>query len=85
MKHNLGLETHISFEGDSTIYITSDYTDVITGCKTPCNEDHDDCYTEPYILVRSEIRTAIPLSKLNNIFDESGYGRKATENDKKVI
>lgn len=46
--------------------------------------DHDH-YTEPYIAVKQEIRTAFPLSQLRHIFDKSGMGREATEEDKKIV
>ena len=82
-RHNIPLETPVAFADDprAQIAIVSDYQELLGPCKEPCDHGHDDCYEEPYICVRYEVRTAMPLSKLRWIF-ENHVGRKPTAFDK---
>lgn len=82
-KHTIPLETSVSF-GTGRIYVVDQYQDVLGPCSPDCVLDHD-CYEEAYITVREQSWTAFPLSELKLIFDENGFGRLATEWDKKVI
>lgn len=77
MKHTLPLETRVSFEGDGQIYVVDNYQDLLGPCPPNCTIDHD-CYTEPYINVRVQHWTAMPLSKLRHVFDDSGKGWKVS-------
>lgn len=75
LKHNIPLETCVSFEGDSQVYIVTDYQEMLY-CN-PCKAGHDEgeCYEEPYITVRSETRAAFPLSKLKYVYGDDHIGR----------
>lgn len=87
MRHTIPLETHVSFgvEGGSRVYIVSDYSTVHGPCPSDCLYDHE-CYSEPYIVVRQETRTAFPLSKLETIFPAGErYGRRPTEAELTIV
>lgn len=85
MKHIIPLETHVSFEGYSNVYIVSDFTTLLGPCQPDCPHDDGDCYEELYIHVREETRTTFPLSKLKHIFLPNGQGRDATLEEKQGI
>ena len=78
MNHTIPLETHVSFKGDSIVYVVTDYNILIGPCDKPCPYDHD-CYDTPYITVRREILTAKPISELETIFTPEGVGIEVTE------
>ena len=83
MKHNISLGTPVSFLGNSTIYVVSDYNDLLGPCPKDCTVDHD-CYDEPYIKVTEQIGHAFPVRNLSHIFNtQSGIGTKIDTN--KVI
>ena len=69
MKHTIPLGTAVSFDGDSHIYIVTDYQTLLV-CDQPCDIPHEsDCFDEPYITVKREIFTSFPLSKLRMTYD----------------
>lgn len=80
MKHRIPLETHVSCSSSpGEVYIVTDYQDVHGPCAADCDLDHD-CYKEAFIMVRREVRFAMPLAHLNLIFDPITHmGRKATK------
>lgn len=80
LRHTIPLGTHVSFGvyGDSYGYIVNGYQTLLGPCPPDCPHDHD-CYTEPYICVRREIMSAMPLSKLETVFPTGErYGRTPT-------
>lgn len=86
MKHRLPIGTHVSFVGDSAIYVVDCYSDLLM-CEGACSHDEGDCYTEPEICVRKSSWTARPLSQLLHVFDDpiGHMGRDATELEKTPI
>src|SRR5258708_3126130 len=77
MKHTIPLGTHVTFQDDySGIYVVDQYQEVLH-CAPDCPLDHD-CFEEPYINVRKEYWTVMPLSKLKLVFDQHSQGRVPT-------
>jgi hypothetical protein len=84
-KHAIPLNTAVAFEDEHKIFYVTDYQQVLecrpSGDNCPMHHG-DDCYEEPYITVREEIRHAFPLSKLQLIFDPVTHvGRAPTVAD----
>lgn len=68
---------------DSIVYESDGY--IIPKCSVPCKWGHDDCYEEDYLAVTQHTGRAIPVSKLQTVFDRpDGYGRPATNEEKGV-
>lgn len=73
------METHVSFEGDSQIYVVDQYSNLLGPCRWDCPMDHDH-FKEAHVCVRKQSWTSMPLSKLKHIFDPTTHvGREATQ------
>jgi len=84
-KHKIPLGTHVSFEGDSTIYEIGDHQTILE-CQPDCAVDHhDDHWPEPHIAVRESRIVFKPLSKLRHMFDDHGIGRVLSERAKQSM
>ena len=77
MKHTIPIGTHVSFEGDSFIYVVDSYQDVHL-CKLDCDLDHDH-YDEPHMTVRKEHWISKPVSQLRYTFGADGIGVVASK------
>jgi len=82
--HRIPIGTRVSFKDDPFIYIISDYNN-LHFCDDTCPQDHESgqCWPEPHMSVKREIGTFMPLSNLENIFDQPNHeGRPATNEEK---
>ena len=91
MKHNLPMETRVGFKvgpgWGTTIPATVckvDTYNTLLYCQQPCtiHDGPEDCYQEPYIHVRVEHWTCVPISQIAHIWEPGQqYGRSPRESD----
>jgi hypothetical protein len=81
-KHRLPLGTSISFEENPAVYETAGYQGILE-CKPGCEADHDH-FEEPHICVSKTIHYSMPLSQLKTIFDDDGFGREPTDEERGI-
>lgn len=69
MKRTPKVGDHVSFEGKPYVYIVE--SEELIECDKPCDIPHDegDCLDEPYVRVKQETFLALPLSKLQYIYN----------------
>jgi len=67
---------HVSFRGDPHIYIVEDPKPF--QCDKPCDIPHESCcFDEPYVHVKTEAYTTMPLSQLETVFDKRTHVGRA--------
>jgi hypothetical protein len=73
MKLPISKGAHVAFEGSPWIWIVEDPE--MFQCEKPCPIPHEsECFDEPYVRVKREIFTTMPVSQLRTLFDGTGMG-----------